>query len=68
LANFFEGSTTVHPYNDTAYVPVELGASIFVNANKNMWRAVDEFNFSVEPFGQDQAEAIWDGEEIVYTV
>jgi prenylcysteine oxidase/farnesylcysteine lyase len=68
LANFLEGSTTVHPYNNTAYGPVELGASIFVNANKNMLRAVNEFKFSVEPFGQNQTEAIWDGEEIVYTV
>lgn len=67
LANFFEGSTTVHPYNNTAYEPVELGASIFVTVNENMQRAVKEFNLTADDFeGGD--EAFWDGEEIVYTV
>ena len=28
------GSRTVTPYNDSGYDPVELGASIFVDANK----------------------------------
>jgi len=67
LAYFFEGSMTVYPYNSTAYEPVELGASIFVEVNKNLWRAASEFNLSLySPEGGDQA--IWDGEQIVYTV
>ena len=66
-ANFFEGSTTVHPYNNTAYSPVELGASIFVKVNKNLRRAANEFNLSVDSIG-DMDLVIWDGEEIVYTV
>src|SRR5882762_6412770 len=45
--NVPQGSTTVHPYNDTAYEPVELGASIFVGVNKNMFRATKEFNLSL---------------------
>jgi prenylcysteine oxidase/farnesylcysteine lyase len=67
LAKFREGSTTVHPYNDTAYVPVELGASVFANANNNLWRAVNEFNFSLN-CPEDVDYAIWDGEQILYTV
>jgi hypothetical protein len=48
---------------------VELGASIFVDVNKNMRRAVDEFNLSVYGFGDDNGEmAIWDGEQFLLTV
>ena len=67
FANFFEGSTTAHPYNNTAYSPVELGASIFVNVNKNLWRAANEFNLSVDSIRSGNL-VIWDGEEIVHTV
>jgi prenylcysteine oxidase/farnesylcysteine lyase len=67
VAKFFKGSTTVHPYNNTAYEPEELGASIFVEVNKNLWRAVKEFDLSLkDPGFQDQA--IWDGEQILLTV
>ena len=67
VAKFFEGSTTVHPYNDTAYEPVELGASIFVEVNKNLWRATNEFNLSLKNPGFGD-QAIWDGEHILMTV
>ncbi|KAI0005435.1 FAD/NAD-P-binding domain-containing protein [Russula compacta] len=61
-------STTVYPYNNTAYEPVELGASIFVKANKNLRRAVDEFNLSLYGFNdEDGGMTIWDGERILYT-
>ncbi|KAH9982199.1 Prenylcysteine lyase-domain-containing protein [Lactifluus volemus] len=60
-------STTVYPYNDTAYEPVELGASIFVQVNKNMQRAVHEFNLSTYGFDQDSPMGIWDGERFLYT-
>jgi hypothetical protein len=63
-----KGSTTVYPYNDTAYEPVELGASIFVQVNKNMQRAVHEFNLSTYGFDQDSSMGIWDGERFLYTV
>ncbi|KAH8823908.1 hypothetical protein DL96DRAFT_1558773 [Flagelloscypha sp. PMI_526] len=43
------GSTVVHPYNDTSHRPVELGASIFVEANKNFWQVADEFGLVREP-------------------
>jgi prenylcysteine oxidase/farnesylcysteine lyase len=64
-----EGSTTVHPYNNTAYEPVELGASIFVGVNKNLWRATNEFNLSFYGFEDEDGDmAIWDGEQILLTV
>ncbi|KAH8823910.1 hypothetical protein DL96DRAFT_1713276 [Flagelloscypha sp. PMI_526] len=33
----------IHPYDDTSYQPVELGASIFVEANKNLCQVADKF-------------------------
>ncbi|KAI9428756.1 FAD/NAD(P)-binding domain-containing protein, partial [Russula earlei] len=61
-------STTAHPYNDTAYEPVELGASIFVGVNKNLQRAVKEFNFSLYGFDDEDGDlGIWDGEQVLYT-
>jgi prenylcysteine oxidase / farnesylcysteine lyase len=64
-----KGSTTVYPYNDTAYEPVELGASIFVEVNKNLKRAVQEFNLSTYGFeDEDGSMGIWDGEQFLYKV
>ncbi|KAH9075769.1 FAD/NAD-P-binding domain-containing protein [Lactarius deliciosus] len=61
-------STTVYPYNDTAYEPVELGASIFVDVNQNLQRATREFNFSLYGFEDDDGDmGIWDGEQFLYT-
>jgi len=66
------GSTTVYPYNDRSYEPVELGASIFVEINKNMWRASEEFNLSRfafnDPQGVQGETAFWDGDKFVFTV
>ncbi|KAL6302927.1 Prenylcysteine lyase-domain-containing protein [Sparassis latifolia] len=60
-------STVVHPYGDAAYEPVELGASIFVGANKILWRATDEFGLERIDFGDDDdgVMGIWDGGEFV---
>jgi hypothetical protein len=33
------GSTTVHPHNNESLTPVELGASIFVEANTHLVKA-----------------------------
>lgn len=63
------GSTTVYPYNDTSLRPIELGASIFVKANKNMWRASEEFNLTRRDFkDQDFETGIWDGEQFLLSV
>ncbi|CCM01254.1 uncharacterized protein FIBRA_03303 [Fibroporia radiculosa] len=59
-------STVVYPYNNTELDPVELGASIFVKVNKNLWRATDEFGLERIDFGDDDSGmAIWDGSEIL---
>ncbi|KAI1792233.1 FAD/NAD(P)-binding domain-containing protein [Ganoderma leucocontextum] len=63
-------STTVYPYDDPSLEPHELGASIFVKANKNMWRAVDEFGLERVKFDGDDDEGvmgIWDGHEFLLT-
>ena len=63
------GSTVVYPYNDTTLSPVELGASIFVEANKNMWRATDEFGLDRLAFADDDDPlGFWDGKEFVFVV
>lgn len=65
-------STTVYPYGNKSLEPVELGASVYVQANKNMWRATDEFNltrFDFEDDGaDDDAVGIWDGETFPFTM
>ncbi|KAI0354058.1 FAD/NAD(P)-binding domain-containing protein [Trametes cingulata] len=62
-------STTVFPYEDESLEPVELGASIFVKVNKNLWRAVDEFGLERVNFLDDDTEVmgIWDGHQFVLT-
>ncbi|KAG6866235.1 hypothetical protein C0991_006822 [Blastosporella zonata] len=60
-------SITVYPYDNTSLPPLELGASIFVAANKNLWRASDEFNLSRRLFDEGGRTSIWDGEEILFT-
>ncbi|KIJ27216.1 hypothetical protein M422DRAFT_271647 [Sphaerobolus stellatus SS14] len=40
-------STVVFPHNSKAFQPVELGASIFVTANKNLIRAAQEFGLTL---------------------
>ncbi|GAA6009828.1 hypothetical protein JCM11491_000830 [Sporobolomyces phaffii] len=48
--------------------PVELGASIFVEANKNLQRAVREFGLETTNYGheEDGDTGIWDGEKFVF--
>ncbi|KAF8710277.1 FAD NAD-P-binding protein, partial [Rhizoctonia solani] len=63
------GSTTVRPYDDETIPTVELGGSIYVDANKNIVRAVKEFNLSVIKYGDENEETgIWNGNEFVLTL
>lgn len=63
------GSTTVYPYENTSLPELELGASIFVKANKNLWRASDEFDLTRLNFTDENNDlGIWDGEKILITV
>ncbi|KZT56023.1 FAD/NAD(P)-binding domain-containing protein [Calocera cornea HHB12733] len=56
-------STVVYPFGDTTLAPIELGASIFVDANKHMVRALSEWNLSTVPFDDAEYVGIWDGDE-----
>lgn len=63
------GSTVVYPYDNLQLRPVELGASIFVEVNKNMWRAVDEFGFERAAYKDaSTVMGVWDGTQFVITV
>ena len=65
-------STTVNAFDDPLY-PVELGASIFVKANRNLVSAAERFNLITdEAFGDRPKHSsydlgIWNGKEFVYT-
>ena len=60
----------MHPYDDKSYAPAELGASIFVDVNKNMWRAADEFNLTRMDFKDagDGQMGVWNGKQFLLTV
>lgn len=48
---------------------MEIGASIFVDANKNMMRAAREFNLSLLHFEDDaNVNGVWDGERFIVYV
>jgi prenylcysteine oxidase/farnesylcysteine lyase len=57
----------VHPLNDTALRPVELGASIFVSVNHVLQDAVKEFNLTpAEPYAKDTRTAIGTAEKLPF--
>ncbi|KAH9942685.1 FAD/NAD(P)-binding domain-containing protein [Amylocystis lapponica] len=62
--------TIVHPYDDPSLEPLELGGSIFVKSNKNLWRATDEFGLERLAFGDDEGAVLglWDGAEFILSV
>ncbi|KAG8740549.1 hypothetical protein FRC10_004165 [Ceratobasidium sp. 414] len=66
--NYIGGrSTVVYPYGNTAYAPIELGAGIFTDHNKNMMRAVSEFGFQIVELGGVTAGlGVWDGKQFLY--
>jgi prenylcysteine oxidase/farnesylcysteine lyase len=62
-------STTVYPHDDPTYAPIELGASIFVDANKNLMRASKEFNLTLYDFVDEFSDmGIWDGSKFVFVL
>lgn len=68
-SNYSVGSIIVHPYGNSSLPALELGASIFVEANKNLWRASNEFNFTRKSFRDSNGgTGIWDGKEIILSV
>ncbi|KAL1865615.1 hypothetical protein Plec18167_009336 [Paecilomyces lecythidis] len=64
-------STTVNVFDDPS-IPVELGASIFVEVNRNLVKAAKEFGllaetaFSTRPRESDDSLGVWDGQQFVY--
>ncbi|RDB28429.1 Farnesylcysteine lyase [Hypsizygus marmoreus] len=60
-------STVVYPYGNTSLPPLELGGSIFVAANKNLWRASDEFNLTRREFDAGAQTGVWDGHKLVFS-
>lgn len=59
----------VYPYYDDALPVQELGASIFVSVNKNLMRAVAEFNLTlIDLQDEDDDFGLWDGQQLVVTV
>ncbi|KAG8999210.1 hypothetical protein FRB94_006399 [Tulasnella sp. JGI-2019a] len=61
-------TTVVYPYYDEANPGQELGASIFVAANKNLWRATTEFNLTfVDLQDEDDDFGLWDGQQFAVT-
>ncbi|GAA5817285.1 hypothetical protein MFLAVUS_010828 [Mucor flavus] len=63
-------STTVPIKGDDSLGTIELGASIFVEANKNLMTAAEKFNLELTQLtGVESARpglGIWDGKELVF--
>ncbi|WVO14829.1 hypothetical protein L204_102468 [Cryptococcus depauperatus] len=60
-------TTTVHPHGDQRTTPQELGASIFVEANQNLMKAVKTFNLTLtNPGIADSGIGIWDGQQFLF--
>ncbi|WVQ80435.1 hypothetical protein IAT38_002540 [Cryptococcus sp. DSM 104549] len=61
-------STTVYPHRDQRTRPVELGASIFVEANQHLIKAVEKFNLTLlDPDFGTSGLGIWDGSQFLFT-
>ena len=59
----------IYPYGNNSFEPVELGASIFVKVNRNMYRATQEFDLGLLNFEEeDDVLGVWDGKEFAFTV
>ncbi|KAG9115769.1 hypothetical protein FRC07_007510, partial [Ceratobasidium sp. 392] len=60
-------STVVYPYGNTSFAPIEQGAAIFTDHNKNLMRAVHEFGFQTyELSGVTDGLGVWDGKKFLY--
>ena len=65
-------SVTVEPFDDPSQ-PLEVGASIFVKVNKNLYNAANELSLDMKDADSDrpkeapQAFGVWDGTAFKYT-
>ena len=57
----------VHVFDNPAE-PVELGASIFVEANHILWNATRDFNLTKRDpdYDENGILAVWDGEQLIF--
>ncbi|KAG0148773.1 hypothetical protein CROQUDRAFT_40720 [Cronartium quercuum f. sp. fusiforme G11] len=65
-SNYVGGrSTVIHPFDSELFEPIEAGASIFVDANRNMHKAVKAFKLRLKSFDENDGGnlGIWDGTE-----
>ncbi|WOO80156.1 Farnesylcysteine lyase [Vanrija pseudolonga] len=60
-------STVVFAHNDTTVDASELGAAIFVGANRNLVNAAKLFNLTTYDVDFDGGVGIWDGREFLFT-
>ncbi|KAF3490926.1 prenylcysteine oxidase [Arthroderma uncinatum] len=64
-------STTVNVFDDPS-LPIELGASIFVEANKNLMKAAKTFGLTIQGAGDGRPKeatdsvGVWDGTKFVF--
>ncbi|KAJ6264606.1 hypothetical protein Dda_0755 [Drechslerella dactyloides] len=71
--NYIGGrTTTVYAYDDPAE-PVELGASIFVKVNKNLYDAAKLFELPISDYDSGSADGadqigVWDGRQFVLII
>lgn len=58
----------VHPLNDSSIMPVEIGASIYADINKNMARAVKALRFKSisREILPGSRLGLWDGKEFIF--
>ena len=72
--NYYVGgrSTTVNVLDDPE-IPVELGASIFVEVNRNLVSAARSMGLTLTDYGGEKLEgvsrglSVWDGEKLVFS-
>ncbi|ORY25191.1 Prenylcysteine lyase-domain-containing protein [Naematelia encephala] len=61
-------TTTVFPHGDERLRPVELGASIFIEANRHLYKAAKHFGLETgDPDFGESGLGIWDGHEFLFT-
>ncbi len=60
-------TTVIHPYNNSEYDPVEIGASIYVSANLHLVHAIEQFNLSpkYQEVDDNHVTYLYDGEKIL---
>ncbi|CDO76406.1 hypothetical protein BN946_scf184937.g20 [Trametes cinnabarina] len=62
-------ATTVQPYGLSELDPIELGGTVFVEANKNLWRATAEFGLERVPYeNPSDVIGVWDGKKFLITI